>query len=323
MRGLDDMYVFKMVVDHGGLSPAGRQMGVAKSTLARRLADLERRLGAPLFHRGPRQFVLTSFGQECYRQCARVAAEADRLLALAERLQAVPTGSLHVIAPPYLSEIAVEGLATEFALAHPHVRLHFEASALIFDPRFVSADLVIYPAFEALPDADIVARKLITSPFALMASPDLPGLDTLADPSGLAAMPCLGFGRKTTEWLWRLRRGRETSVVRFEPRFSTYHLSALLQAARQGLGIAALPLDLCAEELRRGRLVRVLEDWLPPPVNIFAVYPGGRTLTTAARSFLDMLVQRLPGADFDVSQTSRGRAQQAGRAGRSRASGRG
>jgi DNA-binding transcriptional LysR family regulator len=71
-------------------------------------------------------------------------------------------------------------------------------------------------------------------------------------------------------------------------------LSALRQAARQGLGIAALPLLLCAEDIETGRLVRVLEGWEPPPVTIFAIYPSGRALTTAARRFLDLMIKRLP-----------------------------
>jgi len=65
MHGLDEMYLFRSVVDCGGLSAAGRRLGIAKSTVARRIADMEIRLGLPLFHRGTNRFALTNFGAEC------------------------------------------------------------------------------------------------------------------------------------------------------------------------------------------------------------------------------------------------------------------
>jgi DNA-binding transcriptional LysR family regulator len=295
MRGLDDMYVFKTVVDHGGLSAAGRHLHVPKSTLARRIVELEGRLRAPLFHRGARRFVLTTFGRECYEQCSKVVAEADKVFAMADRIRDVPAGSLHVICPPLLGEVLIEQLAAEFAIAAPEVRLHLEATTSVYDPRSVSADLVIYAAFEKLPDADVVARKIFTSEFALVAHPRaLAGAPPIVTPEALKHFDCLGLGPKSSEWIWRLKHGRETRMVPFQPRFSTTQLSALRQAARQGLGIAALPLLLCAEDIEHGRLVRVLEGWEPPPVTIFAIYPSGRALTTAARRFLDLMIKRLP-----------------------------
>lgn len=295
MKRLDDLYTFKMVVDCGGISPASRRLNLPKSTLARRLNELEKRLGVPLFHRGPRQFVLTNFGRECYLQCSRVVRETDKVFEMADRAAQTPSGFLHVICPPLLGTLIIEQLAAEFVEAAPKVRLHLEETAWVLDPRLVSADLVIHGAFEPLPDLDVIARRVVSSPYLLVAHPSvLKGRSALQDPQELTNFDCIGFGPKSTPWAWRLRRGKETCLVEFEPRFSTTQLSALIKAAGQGVGIASVPSAMCQDEIRSGQFVHVLSEWSPPAANIYAVYPSRRALTMAAERFLNLIEKRLP-----------------------------
>jgi DNA-binding transcriptional LysR family regulator len=295
MTGLDDLYLFKSVVDADGLSAASRRLNIPKSTIARRLAELETQLGMKLFHRGARHFQLTNFGAICYERCTLMAAEADEVFALAERARHTPAGALHVICPPLLGSLLVDGIAADFAAAAPDVRLHLEETTGIFDPRTANADLVIYPAFKALPDSALVARKISTSPYLLVAHPEvLKDRQDISDPQALRSLKCLGLGGRDTNWVWDLRRGKDVVQVRFEPIFTTTLPTALLQAARRGLGVACLPAPLCKEDLARGNLVAVLEDWVPEPVSFFAIYPSSRTITAATRKFLDLLLEPLP-----------------------------
>jgi DNA-binding transcriptional LysR family regulator len=295
MKGLDELYAFKMVVDSGGISAASRRLDLPKSTLARRLNDLEKRLGVPLFHRGPRQFVLTNFGRECYAQCSRIVRETDKVFEMADRAAQTPSGFLHVICPPLLGSLIIEQLAAEFAEAAPRVRLHLEETAWLLDPRLVSADLLIHGAFEPLPDLDVIARRVVTSQYMLVAHPRiLEGRSAPRHPQELAEFDCIGFGPKSAYWAWRLRRGKETCLVDFEPRFSTAQLTAVITAARQGIGIASVPSAMCREDICTGQLVPVLSDWHPPAANIYAVYPSRRALTMAAERFLKLIEVRLP-----------------------------
>ncbi|MDO1584835.1 LysR family transcriptional regulator [Rhizobium oryzicola] len=295
MNGLDDMYLFRKIVECGGISAAARRLGVSKSTLARRVGDLETRLGLPLYHRGSRRFGLTNFGAECYQHCVRLANEADKVLALAERSRAQPTGVLHVVCPPVLGTAIVDALAVEFAASVPEVRLHLEETMGIFDPRDSMADFAIYPSFAALPDSSLVARKIMTSPYILAARPDvLEGRSVPKSPEELQDFRCIGLGKRGTEWKWRLRKTRQVHTHRFAPVFTTTLPSALLSAACQGLGIASLPKALCYDHFEAKRLMPLLEDWVPDPVTIYAVYPSSHALSTAARQFLNLLMQRLP-----------------------------
>ncbi|MCZ3378405.1 LysR substrate-binding domain-containing protein [Rhizobium sp. AG207R] len=295
MKGLDELYTFKMVVDCGGISQASRRLDVPKSTLARRLGDLEKRLGVPLFHRGPRRFVLTSFGRECYDQCSRVVRETDKVFEMADRAANVVAGSLHVVCPPLLGSIIIEQLAAEFVDAAPKVRLHLEETAWLLDPRLVAADLVIHAAFEPLPDIDVIARKVASTPYRLVARPSVfGGRAPPTAPDELAGVDSLGFGPYSTSWAWLLRRGKETRRVTFEPRFSTTQLSALITAVMRGVGVAALPTALCEDQVQGGELVEILSEWSPPAADIYVVYPSRRTLTVAARQFLTLIEKRLP-----------------------------
>jgi DNA-binding transcriptional LysR family regulator len=295
MNGLDDMYLFRKVVECGGISAAARRLGIAKSTLSRRIGDLETRLGLPLYHRDSRHFGMTNFGSECYQHCVRLANEADKVLALAERTRAHPTGVLHVVCPPVIGAGIVDALAVEFAASVPDVRLHLEETMGIFDPRETLADFVIYPSFTPLPDTSLVARKILTASYVLAARPDvLEGRPLPKEPSELNDIRCAGLGSRGTEWKWRFRKGRQIQTHRFAPTFTTTLPSALLQAACQGLGAASLPAALCRRAFEEKLLIPLLEDWAPDPVTIYAIYPSSRTLTTAARQFLNLLLDRLP-----------------------------
>ncbi|MGO4831646.1 LysR substrate-binding domain-containing protein, partial [Rhizobiaceae sp. 2RAB30] len=122
----------------------------------------------------------------------------------------------------------------------------------------------------------------------------LAGRSAPAKPDDLADLDCVGFGPKSTPWAWRLRKGKETCRVEFEPRFSTTQLTALMTAVGRGVGIASVPVTLCEQDVRSGRLVHVLSEWNPSPADIYAVYPSRRTLTMAAEQFLRLIEERLP-----------------------------
>lgn len=291
MQGLNDMYLFSHVVDFGGLSAAARALRIPKSTVARRIAALETLLGTPLFHRTAKGVVLTTFGHQCHKQCARLAAEADGVFALAARMRDTPTGFLHVVYPPFLGGSLIEDVASSFARREPGVQLHLESSTTLLDPRSISADLVLHYATEDLPKLDVIARKLQDNPFVLVISPER--LDDSGLPRALQDLrrfPAIGFGAKANSWAWTLQCGGEFYTHRFSPVISTENLSAAVSAARHGLGIAALPYNVVKPDIDAGRLLRVLPDWQPRAATLFAIYPSRRALTKAARQFLDLMI---------------------------------
>jgi|TARA_R110000744_G_scaffold135601_1_gene245067 DNA-binding transcriptional LysR family regulator len=292
MQGLDDMYLFRQVVDLGGISAASRALRIPKSTVARRVADLEKRLGSLLFHRRSKGMTLTNFGHELHVRCAQLVEDADHIFDFADMRRERPTGFLHIIYPPSTGHYLIEPMAAEFVRQEPQVQLHLEASTGLLDPRSVAADLVFNFAFDPLPDVDIIARRLFSNPFILAAHPEvLKDRRLPEEPQALRGLPCIGFGPKTSPWSWRLTKEDRSYTHRYDPTLSTLQLSALHTAVRRGAGIGAVSRRLVEDEIARGDLVHVLPDWAPPPAVLYAIYPSGRTLTAAARRFMEMILE--------------------------------
>ncbi|WP_038907246.1 LysR substrate-binding domain-containing protein [Dickeya oryzae] len=300
MDSLDDLYLFKQVVDFNGISSASRQLGIAKSTLSRRINALESRLGVRLFHHGPRQFQLTTFGQFCYEKCVVLAHQAEQIHIMAEQSREHPVGRLHVICPPMIGSRLIEAIATEFACMAPDVHLHLEETTGRYDPRSAQADVVIYPSFKPLADSTLVARRIFTSSYMLVACPELLADKPVVDhPQALASVNCLGLGERSGDWVWELRNEQQVFQFRFKPVFTSTQPTALLQAALHGLGVASLPTLLCQDDLQKGNLTQVLTSWRPKSVTFFAIHPGSKAMTAATRAFLDLLVTRTRHLDDD------------------------
>lgn len=304
--GLDDLYLFKQVVDSGGMSGSARSLRLPKSTIARRMAVLEGKVGAPLFHRTGHGLVLTNFGSELYARCQGIAREAQRIFDFAAESGERVGGNLHIVYPPVLGELIIEGVAAEFALANPGVRLHLEAATKLVDPRTISADIVLHFSFDELPDADFVARRLVQSPYVLAASARLLAGAPPGSPEELESLPKLGYGLSPRSWAWHLQRGDEIRTIEFSPVLTSTQISALITAARQGVGVGSLPLAVVRRDIAEGRLVVLLPDWQPEPATLFAMYPSGRTLTAAARHFLARLDDNLSTDEFSIRQQSQG-----------------
>jgi DNA-binding transcriptional LysR family regulator len=290
MQSLDDIYLFKKVVDFGSVSAASRALRIPKSTVTRRISLLEERLGSPLFHRSPQGLTLTNFGQECHVRAARLADTAEHMFEFVDRRREDPSGFLHIIYPATIGAALIEPLAVNFIRMQPQVQLHLEASTELIDPRSISADLVLHFAFNSLPDADFIARKLYVNPFVLVTHPDVfKGRRLPEEPQALQGLPCLGFGPKSSTWNWRLQKQDRTYTHNFTPALSTFQLSALVTAVRRAAGIASVPLNIVEQEIAKGTLCRVVPEWSALPAVLYAIYPSRRSLTTAAWRFLEVV----------------------------------
>jgi len=298
MRGLDDIYLFKQVVDFGGVSAASRALRIPKSTVTRRIALLEKRLGSPLFHRSSQGLTLTNFGQECHVRSARLADDAESIFNFVDRRREAPSGFLHIIYPATIGAALIEPIAANFVRMQPQVQLHLEASTELIDPRSISADLVFHFAFNPLPDADFIARKLFVNPFVLVAHPDvLKGRRLPEEPQALQGLPCLGFGPKSSSWSWRLQKPERSHTHSFVPVLSTFQLSALVTAVRRAAGVASVALNIVEKELEQGTLCRVVPEWSTPPAVLYAIYPSRKSLTAAAWSFLEVVQEHFRSND--------------------------
>jgi DNA-binding transcriptional LysR family regulator len=286
----NDLLIFARVADAGSFSRAAERLALPKSTVSRRIALLEERLGERLMLRTTRRLTLTEFGQHLLEHARQVVAEVDAVQALAEHRQARPSGRLRVSMPSDFANLLLTDMLAAFAALHPAVSLELDLSPRRVDLLGESFDIAV--RMGALPDdALLAARRIGVFPNGLYAAPSyLAERGDPASPDDLAQHDALRLlGRNGEPATWTLLRGEQRWEGVPPGRTSANSPELLIRLARAGAGIAAVPDYFAAPRVRRGELRRVLPDWCLPAHTAWAVFPGRRLMPAKTRAFIDML----------------------------------
>jgi DNA-binding transcriptional LysR family regulator len=295
MQDLNDLYLFAKVVEHRGFSPAGRALGLPKSTLSRRVSLLEERLGVRLLQRSTRRFAVTEVGQDYYQHCLAMVAEAEAAQEAIERLWAEPRGLIRLSCPIPLSLATVAPLVARFLARHPGVRIHYEVTGRRVDVIEEGFDVAIRVRPPPLENSDLVMKVLGESVSVLVGSPALLNrLGRPQSPSDLSRFESLGMILTVGEHAWRLA-GRDGTVqeVLHQPRLTTDDMETLRQAALEGVGIVQLPDYIVAHDITGGGLEVLLPNWSAARGITHAVFPSRRGLLPAVRHFIDFLAAEM------------------------------
>lgn len=295
LQDLNDLYLFALVVDHGSFTAASRTAGLTTSRVSRRIADLENRLGVRLLHRTTRKLALTPIGEQYYQHCRAIVSEAEAAAEVVEQVQAVPRGRVRVTCPALTAQSVLGPIITEFMQHYPEVRVSLAATDRLVNLIDEGFDVAI--RFRALPleDSSLVARTIGDSRTYLVASPAfLDRNGRPAQPADLTRLASLGKSRHDAGYTWQLtgENGR-IAVIPYRPRLDTDDWLVLKQATLDGLGIAAIPDEMCQADIDAGRLEIVLPDWQLPGVTLHIVYISRRGLIPAVRTFIDFAAERL------------------------------
>ena len=292
MQDLNDLYYFVQVVDRGGFAAAGRALGMQKSKLSRRIALLEERLGVRLIQRSTRRFSVTEIGQEYYDRCVAVLVEAEAAQSVIERVRSEPQGVIRMACPTALINFQFGEMIARFMTANPRVEIHLESTNRRVDVIGEGFDLAIRVRFPPLEQTELVMRRLDESTQCLVASPSfLAGRKSLEGPADLNGLPSLDLGPPHRDHRWSLEHadGR-TAVVAHKPRLVTDDMSALREAALDGVGIVQLPTMMIWEDVQAGRLIHILPQWIPKSGIVHAVFPSRRGLLPSVRALVDFMV---------------------------------
>ncbi|RMX00081.1 LysR family transcriptional regulator [Allofranklinella schreckenbergeri] len=299
MNRLSDIALFLQVLDSGSISAAARHMDISPAVASQRLQRLESELGLRLLHRTTRRLHPTPEGLALAQEGRPLVAELE---ALASRLQQHSqriSGALRLTAPPSFGSHYLNPLLPGFLAAHPqlHICLHLDDRPI--DLAGDGFDLAI--RIGALSDSSLIARRLADNHRALVAAPGY--LKTRGAPqriADLAEHDCLlHHSHPRPHYYWRLinPEGEEESV-RVHGRLASNYGDALRQAAIAGLGIAIHSLWHIHQDLRAGRLERVLPDCRLPDSGIYAVMPTRSHTPPRVRAFVDYLAEALAGLDW-------------------------
>lgn len=296
------MQVFVRVIETGGLSAAGRALGLAPSSVSRRVAELEHALGVRLLHRTTRKLSLTEAGETYYERARDILRAIDEANLAVTETRAGPSGVLRVTAPTSVARQHVAPTVAAFQRQYGAVQVVLLVTDRMAD--IVSEGLDVALRVGPLEDTRLIARKICEARRLVCASPAyLAASGEPKHPSDLADHACATFRSHAGINLWRFRRGAERIEVRATGAFFSDDGETLAAAARAGLGVVLLPEWLVGTDIGAGRLVELLGDFTPEPAAtaLYAVYPPGPYLPPKVRAFIDFLAGRFS-RDYDWSR---------------------
>lgn len=293
---LDDLYYYAMVVRHGGFAAAGRALGVPKSRLSRHVNALEEQLGVRLLQRSTRRFVVTDTGQQLFRHCEAMLAEAEAALEVVETARSEPRGRIRVACPVAIAENMLAPVLPRFLDQYPQVRVDLVVSNRRVDLLGEGFDAALRVRTTPSGEDGVVMRSFAELCELLVASPAYLAMAGAPQvPQDLARHQILAFDAERERHVWQLlgADGQEARVE-LQPRLCCHSFPVLLQSALAGQGIALLPESTVRVALARGELLPVLPGWSLPQGVFHVVFPHRRGLLPAVRAFIDFLAGSMP-----------------------------
>lgn len=292
---LDDLYYYAMVVKHAGFAAAGRALDVPKSRLSRHVNALETRLGVRLLQRSTRRFVVTETGQQLYRHCEAMLAEAEAALEVIEAAHSEPRGRIRIACPVAVATSMLAPVLPRFMARYPKVRVDLQVSNRRVDVLGEGFDAALRVRTQPSGEDGLVMRSFAELCELLVASPAyLAQRGSPQTPAELVDHATLSMEERQ-EWPLSGPDG-QSARIEHQPHLVCHDFEVLLQSALAGQGIALLPESVVRAALARGELVCVLPDWSLPQGIFHVVFPHRRGLLPAVRAFIDFLVETMPSA---------------------------
>lgn len=295
---LRQLTTFVRIADLGSISRAARSLHLSVPMASRHLAWLEKELGASLVRRTTRQLDLTDAGRELLDR-ARVV-----LSGLEEARQSVrpgpgAMGRLVLAVQPALGLAHIVPHVPAVLAQHPRLQLDLRLEARMVDLLADGVDVAIRAGVAPPDSTSVIARRLGAYELVVCASPSfIEAHGRVESAAELARVPFVVLDTSPRVWEWETANGRESVVP--AGRVHTNDFFALRELVLAGLGVGCLPSWLAQEDLRRGRLVRLLTRATSPSVDVVAYYHGNSRGSGPIRALLDFLEPRLRGGAPDV-----------------------
>ena len=291
MSQWEEMRTFVRVVEAGSISRAAEQIGMAKSGVSRRLAELENRLGVKLINRTTRRSSLTEAGTAYYEGSVKLLGDMDELDAAVTDSEEQLTGTLRLAVPLSFGLSHLSPAIEEFLVLHPGLDMHLDFSDRRIDLLERGVELAIRIA--DLDDSTLQARRICPIRMVVCASPGYLAENGAPEhPGELAGHRVLRYDGGSSQPMKLLDASGETHVIRNRPRIVANNGEFLLSMAVAGHGIYMMPTFIAWRALEAGDLLPIFEDSPQAAISAWAVYPRTRYLSRRARAFIDFLVDR-------------------------------
>jgi DNA-binding transcriptional LysR family regulator len=282
--------VFVTVVSRGSFTRAADTLKTSPANVTRYVNELEAHLGTRLLNRTSRKLSLTEGGETLFARCKSLLDDVAETEGLVSSASVEPRGRVRINAPVSFGILHLAPLWPQFMRKYPRVELDIALIDRVVDIADEGYDLAI--RLSRAGSTDHAARKLATSKNVLCASPAyLARGGHPAAPADLIEHRCIGYSYAATGDEWRLIDSEgKPHTVKFNCHMHTNNGDTARAAALAGQGVSWQPTFLVGNDLRAGRLVRVLPEYRLPDIDVLALYPSRRHLSAKIRAVVDFLV---------------------------------
>ncbi|WP_189052412.1 LysR family transcriptional regulator [Aliidongia dinghuensis] len=292
MGRFEEMQAFVRTAEAQSFTAAAQRLGLSKSIVSQRVADLEARLGVRLINRTTRRLSLTEAGIGFLEGAERALVEAAEAEERATRHGTELRGMLRIAAPLSFALLHLQPAIFEFMAAHPSLEVHIDLDDRHLDLIGGGWDMAL--RIGRLPDSSLIARRLAPCHVVCCATQDyLDRHGAPARPEELEHHDCVLYSGSHRADSWSFLIDGEWVPVNVRGRLLTNNGDLILGAVLAGHGITILPSFLVGCLIAQGRLVRVLADWPTREEAIHAVYPPTRHLAARVRLFTEFLAERI------------------------------
>jgi DNA-binding transcriptional LysR family regulator len=294
MDRLIQMQVFVAVAEEAGFAAAARRLNQSAPAVTRAVAGLEEHLGVKLLNRTTRYVRATEAGERFLEDARRILQEVEAAEQAAAGINATPRGQLVVTAPLMFGRRYVMPGIVDYLQRYPEVQV--EALFLDRTINMVEEGVDVGVRIGELPDSSMRALRVGSIRRVLVASPAyLEERGTPDSPHALALHTLIASSAGSFAPGWRFHFPGGEQTVRLRPRLTVTSNEAAVEAALRGFGITRLLSYQAAEEIARGDLVTLLEDFEAPPSPVHIIHRAGPRSPGKIRAFIDLMAERLRG----------------------------
>jgi DNA-binding transcriptional LysR family regulator len=291
MDKLRSMEIFIAVVDAGSFTAAAERFDISPVMVGKHIRELEERLGARLLTRTTRRQSLTEIGLQYAERCRAILADIDDAESGAEAMRATPRGTLKLTSATSFGTQCLAPALADYLALYPEVSADLQLNDRFVDIVEEGFDVAV--RIGALDDSTLVARPLMPYTMTLCASPAyLKRAGVPRTPEDLHQHECIDYAHWNRRVSWKLKTKDGGEMALPASRFRSNNGQALRMAALRGYGIIMQAELLLGEDIAAGRLVPILQKYLPPPRPIHLVYPRDRTPTPKLTTFVDFMLER-------------------------------
>lgn len=284
MQDLNEMAIFAVVVGSGSFTKAADKLKLPKSTVSRKVSQLEKRIGVRLINRTTRNLKPTETGKLYHEHCVKMLEQAEEADRVVNNMQSEPSGTLRISTPLSFGTPFFVGAMKRFMEQYPKVSVEILSDDKLVDMLEQEIDIAF--RIGPLSDSSLVARNLGTARLSLCASPEY--IRQNGAPKTISSLEdhtCISH--PASAWTFQTNNG----VLEFEPRsrMVANDMHVLRRMAIEGFGIGALPQILISEDIKSGRLVTLLDETPFQERTFYLVYPSRREPPSKVMAFIDFI----------------------------------